>query len=758
MDGSPKTGHREALRRLRDVMAGSGTAQDRLDQIVRIVAAEMMAEVCSVYVERAGDVLELFATQGLNSEAVHVTRLQIGEGLVGTIALTAEALNLPDAQAHPNFSYRPETGEEVFASLLGVPVIRGGRVRGVLVIQNRDKRTYSDEEAEALEIIAVVIAELIASGDLVNPDEKLPLGGGRTFRSNRLAGLKINDGLAVGQAVLHTPNVTIRQMFADDIRVEHDRLRDAMTAMHAAIDELLSSSRLRAAGEHREVLDSYRRFAEDRGWLRRIREGIDSGLTADAAVQQVREDTVARMRSVSDPYLRERLSDLEDIAIRLMLHLGGGMRTDDLPDDIILIARNPGPAELLDYDTSRVRALVTEEGAATSHVSIVARALGIPVVSKVDGLMKSVDPGDPVIVDGDNGQIFIRPSEEVQAMMADTLNAREQRRSLYASMRGLKTVTRDGVPVSLSINCGMLADMQWLRETGADGVGLFRTEIPFMVRSTFPEPAQQTQIYKNVLDQSDGKPVHFRTLDIGGDKQLPYFQDNKDQNPALGWRSIRVGLDRPGMLRQQLRAMLRAAAGRDLYVMFPMIAEVAEFDTAKNVLMMERERIDRLNADGVEPPTSIHVGAMLEVPGLIWQLDALLPRVDFLSVGSNDLFQFLFAIDRGNPRVSGRYDVLSPALLSALRHILEKCAAADVPVSLCGEMAGDPLEAMALLGIGIRSLSLSPALFGPVKAMTLTVDTEELGAYMNTLLGSADHSLRRKLRAYALDHSVVLET
>lgn len=758
MDGSPKTGHREALRRLRDVMAGTGSAQDRLDQIVRIVAAEMAAEVCSIYVERAGDVLELFATEGLNSEAVHVTRLQIGEGLVGTIALTAEPLNLPDAQGHPNFSYRPETGEEAFASLLGVPVIRGGRVRGVLVIQNREKRTYSDEEAEALEIIAVVIAELIASGELVNPDEKIPYGGGRTFRSNRLGGLKINDGLAVGKAVLHTPNVTIRQMFADDAQFEHDRLRDAMTAMHAAIDELLSSSRLRAAGEHREVLASYRRFAEDRGWLRRIREGIDSGLTADAAVQQVREDTVARMRSVSDPYLRERLSDLEDIAIRLMLHLGGGVGTDNLPDDIILIARNPGPAELLDYDTSRVRALVTEEGTATSHVAIVARALGIPVVSKVDGLMKSVDPGDPVIVDGDNGQIFIRPSEEVQAMMADTLTAREQRRSLYASMRGLKTVTRDGVPISLSINCGMLADMRWLRETGADGVGLFRTEIPFMVRSTFPQPAQQTEIYRRVLDQSDDKPVYFRTLDIGGDKQLPYLQDNEDQNPALGWRSIRVGLDRPGMLRQQLRAMLRASAGRDLYVMFPMIAEVAEFDTAKNVLMMERERIDRLNAEGIEPPTNIKVGAMLEVPGLIWQLDALLPRVDFLSVGSNDLFQFLFAIDRGNPRVSGRYDVLSPALLSALRHILDKCDAVGVPVSLCGEMAGDPLEAMALLGLGIRSLSLSPALFGSVKAMTLTVDTRELGAYMNTLLASPDHSLRRKLRAYALDHSVVLES
>lgn len=758
MDGSTSTGHRTALRRLRQVMAGTGSAQDRLNEIVKIVAAEMAAEVCSIYVQRAGDILELFATEGLNPEAVHVTRLQLGEGLVGTVALTAEPLNLPDAQAHPDFSYRPETGEEVFSSLLGVPVIRGGRVRGVLVIQNSDKRTYADEEEEALQIIAVVIAEIIASANLANADENARLGGSRSFRSSRHAGIAINSGLAMGQAVLHTPNISIRQIFADDPEAEHERLRGSMATMHAAIDELLASSHLRGAGEHHDVLDSYRRFAEDRGWLRRIREGIDSGLTADAAVQQVREDTVARMRSVSDPYLRERLSDLEDIAIRLMQHLGGGVPQQDLPDDIILVARNLGPAELLDYDTSKVRALVTEEGGATSHVSIIARALGIPVVGKIDGLMKSVDPGDPIVVDGDNGQIFVRPTESVLTILTDTIKAREQRRSLYASMRGLKSVTRNGVPISLNINCGMLADMQWLGETGADSVGLFRTEIPFMVRSTFPDLAQQKRIYSDVLAQADGKPVVFRTLDIGGDKQLPYLHDDKGENPALGWRSIRVGLDRPGMLRQQLRAMLRAASGQDLYVMFPMIAEVAEFRTALHVLHMERDRIDRLNTGEIAPPRSIRVGAMLEVPGLIWQLEALLPHLDFLSIGSNDLFQFLFAIDRGNPRVADRYDVLSPALLSAVRDILLKCDAAGVPVSLCGEMAGRPLEAMALLGIGMRSLSLSPSAFGAVKAMALTVDTDELGAYMDVLLRSPDHTLRRKLKAFALDHGIVLES
>ena len=339
--------------------------------------------------------------------------------------------------------------------------------------------------------------------------------------------------------------------------------------------------------------------------------------------------------------------------------------------------------------------------------------------------------------------------------MTETLRAREQRRSLYASMRGLKTVTRDDVDISLNINCGMLADMQWLEETGADGVGLYRTEIPFMVRSAFPDLAQQTKIYRDVLDRSDGKPVHFRTLDVGGDKQLPYMDATEDPNPALGWRSIRVGLDRPGMLRQQLRAMLHAAAGRDLYVMFPMIAEVAEFMTALRVLAIERARIERQNVDA---PTKVHVGAMLEVPGLVWQLDALLPHLDFLSIGSNDLFQFMFATDRGNPRVSDRYDILSPGMFAVLRDIVARCDHAGVPVALCGEMAGRPIEAMALLGLGIRSLSLSPSLFGAVKAMTLTVDIGELSAYIDTLITASDHSLRRKLGAYALDHGVVLES
>ncbi len=750
------SGHRRALRRLRDVMAGGGSAEERLGEIVKLVAADMTAEVCSVYIMRAGQVLELFATQGLNPDAVHRTRLRVGEGLVGTVAANARPLNLPEARSHPRFSYRPETGEESYHSLLGVPVVRGGRVRGVVVIQNRAQRHYTDEEVEALEVISVVVAELIAGGELVSPIETATTQG-NAILPMRLEGVQINGGLAMGEAVLHLPRVPAPRMFAEDPDDEHDRLAGALSSMHSALDDMLETTEIAAAGEHRDVLRAYRQIAEDRGWLRRIREAIDGGLTAEAAVQKVMDDTRARMGQIVDPYLSERVYDLEDLGNRLLQHLAGKISaatTEELPDDVVLLARNMGPAELLDYEPSRVRALVLEEGSPTAHVAIVARALDIPVIGMVKGVLSQIDSSDPVIVDGDNAQIFIRPGDDIQQMTVTTMDLRRRRRAEHVAMRDVPAITRDRVRISLNLNAGLLMDLQWLGQSGADGVGLYRTEIPFMVRSEFPGVEAQTELYRNVLDQAAGKPVTFRTLDIGGDKQLPYFREVIDQNPAMGWRSIRVGLDRPGMLRQQLRAMIRAAAGRELSVMFPMIAEVAEFEAAKRVLDIE---LSRARARGAAVPVRLRIGAMLEVPGLMWQLDALLPLVDFLSVGSNDLFQFLFASDRGNPRVADRYDVLSPALLSLLRTLAARCDDAGVPLSLCGEMAGRPIEAMALIGLGLRDISMPPASIGAVKSMVRSLSVGSLRDYMATLLERPDHSLREKLRDYARDHGVDIE-
>ena len=748
---------RRTLRRIREVMAGQGAAQQRLDRVVGIIAGEMVAEVCSVYVMRAGEVLELFATEGLNPTAVHQTRLRVGEGLVGDIAAHARPLNLPEAQSHPQFAYRPETGEEIFHSFLGVPVLRGGRVRGVLVVQNRTQRHYSEEEVEALEVIAMVLAELIASGELIAPEENVPAQG-NVILASRLEGVRINAGVAIGEAVLHTPRVEINRLVAEDPEAELEKLSSAVAAMHTALDDMLESSELARGGEHRDVLDAYRMFAEDRGWLRRIRETINSGLTVEAAVQKVADDTRTRLAEATDPYLRERLSDFEDLSNRLMGHLAGAKRPgerDDMPSDIILLAHNMGPAELLEYERFGLRALLLEEGSPDSHVAIIARALDIPVIGQVQGLLSTIDARDPLIVDADNGIVYVRPGEDIRQSVGEHLAMQVQRRARYAAMRDIEPVTRDGERVSLNINAGLLIDLRTLDELGVDGIGLFRTEIPFMVRAEFPDVDEQTRIYREVLNRCGARPVMFRTLDIGGDKRLPYGQAVADsENPALGWRAIRVGLDRPMMLRQQLRALVRAASGHELCVMFPMVTEVAEFDAARAILDLE---LEREAAAGTVPPTSVRVGCMLEVPSLIWQLPALTDRIDFLSVGSNDLFQFSFAVDRGDPRLADRYDSLAPAALAMLRSVVKQCAEAGVTVSVRGEMAARPLDAMALIGIGFRSLSVTPSAVGRIKVMVLSLAASPLAVYLDSLMRSPDHSLRPKLRAFASDHGVVLE-
>lgn len=749
------TGVRSLLRSVRAIMAGHGTTQQRLDELVEVIAGEMVVEVCTVYVMRAGEVLELFATQGLNRTAVHQTRLRVGEGLIGDIAAHARVLNLADAQSHPNFAYRPETGEEKFNSFLGVPILRGGRVRGVLAIQNQAARNYSEEEVEALEMIVVVLAELIAAGDLVSPGEQMRAEG-NAILPTRLTGIQINAGSAMGVAVFHQPRVAIPEMFADDPEAEERRLLSAVSSMQEAIDDLFAANELSDRGEHRDVLETYRLVARDAGWLRQLREAIASGLAAEAAVQKVHDDMRVRMSMASNPYLRERLHDFEDLANRLLQHLDGVSPTaarEDLPEEVVLLARNMGPAELLDYEPRRLRALLLEEGSATSHVAIVARALNIPVVGRITDLLVRIDPRDPVIVDGDHAQVFVRPGDDIQQMVSDTIRAREERRQLYAAMRTEPSVTRDGIRISVNLNAGLLIDVQQLEETGADGIGLFRSEIPFMVRSELPSVSAQTGLYKRVLDLASERPVMFRTLDIGGDKQLPYFHDIGEQNPNMGWRAIRVGLDRPSMLRQQLRALIHAAQGRDLAVMFPMVTEVAEFDSARSILDIE---LQRERERGGLLPANLRVGVMLEVPGLMWQLEPLLARIDFLSVGSNDLFQFMFASDRGNPRVAERYDVLSPGLLSMLRHLVQAAGEADVPLSLCGEMAGNPVEAMALIALGFRTISMPPSQVGAVRAMIRSLDAGSLCAYIISLLNLPDHSLRRKLASYAQDHAILV--
>ena len=610
-------GPRLLLRRLREISAESVSAQTRLDKIVIQIAANMVAEVCSVYVLRADQRLELFATEGLNREAVHLTTMHTGEGLVGLIAKSAEPLALSEAQDHPAFSYKPETGEEAYHSFLGVPILRGGNTLGVLVVQNKVRRVYSEEEIEALQTTAMLLAELIASGELQAIQDPRDLA---LYRPASLKGAPIVEGIGLGHVLLHEPRVVVKQLIAEDISGELARLEQAIDAMRITIDELVAHGDRMGAGEHRDVLETVRMVANDRGWVRRLQEAVMSGLTAEAAVERVQNDARARMQRQTDPYLRDRLHDLDDIANRLLHQLTGQSYVADrssMPDNAIIVARTMGPAALLDYDPKRLRGLVLEEGGPTSHVAIVARALGIPAVGPVSGIIDIVDTGDPIIIDGSTGEAHVRPQPDVQSAYAEKARLRARRQEQYARLREVPAITKDGVEIKLHMNAGLAIDMPHLAETGAGSIGLFRTELQFMLAPRFPRMEEQRRFYKDVLDAAPDQPVTFRTLDIGSDKILPYMIKIEEENPALGWRAIRIGLDRPALLRMQIRAMLKAGAGRDLRIMFPMIANVAEFEEAKKIALGELDHIKKWK---YPPPSALHLGAMIEVPSILWEI------------------------------------------------------------------------------------------------------------------------------------------
>ncbi len=749
------SGARQLLRRLVEVQALPVDRQARLDRIVQLIAANLVAEVCSIYALRAGDVLELFATEGLARESVHRTRMAMGQGLVGTIAASGNIINTDSAQNHPNFAYFPETGEELYQSFLGVPVLRGGRVVGVLVVQNTVKKRYGDDEVEALQIIASVLAEMLATGELVDRERYTDLPGLKR-EQRRLEGQLLVEGVAVGRAWLHDAKIEITRLLADDPVQEVERLEAAIEGLRQSLDRMLERADL-GAGDHLEVLETYRMFAHDTGWRRRMREAIETGLSAEAAVRRVQEETRVRIGHANDPYLRERLLDLEDLAERLLRLLAGKASHGEakaMPAGSIIVARNLSAADLIDYDHTKISGIVLEEGSPTAHVTIVARAFDLPMLGRVERAMAQVEGGDMLALDSGHGQVLIRASEDMVDAFQAAMRDRQERRRVFDSLKDLPAVSRDGIEVELSINAGFLIDVGELEATGAAGVGLYRTELAFMSRPDFRDPEVQTGYYAAVLERAGGKPVCFRTLDIGSDKQLPYWRMPAEENPAMGWRAIRLTLDRPAILRHQLRALLRAAAGRPLLrVMFPMVAEVAEFRAARHLLELERRRaLDR----GQALPERLEVGAMMEVPSLFWQLPTLLKEVDFLSVGSNDLLQFLFACDRGSPVIGGRYDVLSPPALAFIRALVEHCRSTGVALAVCGEMASQPIEAMALVALGVHRLSLSPAQIGPVKAMLRSLDAGPLAAYVHRLLDLPDHSLRRHLSAYAHDHDIVL--
>ncbi len=739
------------LSRLRDVMAGTGEVQERLDKVVGLIAKDLRADVCSCYVMRAGEVLELFATHGLAQRAVHLTRLRVGEGLVGEVAAHAKPLALADAWSHPQFVYRPETGEDFFRSLMGVPMLQAGRVVGVLVVQTREERPFNEWELETLETVAMVIAELMAAAQVVKREELFQAEGNALLHV-RLTGVSLNAGVGIGVAVMHKPHIRIGRLVSEDPDAEQARLHQALNSLREDVDALISGSRGDATG-FGDILEVYRMFADDRGWISRISEAIASGLTAEAAVQKVHDDTRVRMQQVNDPIFRERLQDMDDLANRLLSILTGGATHAELPEDAILVCRSIGPTELLDYDPRKLKGLVMEEGSPTMHATVVAKALDIPVVAQVKGALSRIDAYDQIVLDANAGQVILRPADELIDLYSSAVEARKQQVAAYAAIKDLPAVTKDGVKISLQLNAGFLLDVQNLAETNADGIGLYRTEMPFLALPSLPDVEMQQTLYERVISGAVGKPVTFRTLDVGGDKIAASSTNVPEDNPALGWRSIRLTLDRPALLRQQLRALIRAAKGQSLRVMFPMIASVSEFDSARKLFDAE---IERHVSRGEDLPTQVKIGTMLEVPSLLWQLDKIVKRVDFISVGTNDLLQFIFAADRGNTRVASRYDTLSPAVLRLLRSVIETCSEHNVEASVCGEMAGYPLDALALMALGYRQLSMSASGIGPVRATTRAVTLSEIEPFVLHLLDSNEASIRERLRAFVRDRGIAL--
>ena len=730
-----ETESRKLLGRLRDAMAGDDPGQARLDKITHLIADSIGTEVCSIYLFRDEETLELCATEGLNPESVHQTRMRLGEGLVGRVARRREVVNTANAPAARGFRYMPETGEEVFSSFLGVPVQRLGEALGVLVVQSKDAREYSADEIYALEVVAMVLAEMTELGAFVGEGSAM---GKRHSQPVMLRGTIAQEGVAEGHIWLHEPRVVVTNPIADDPHRELERLHDSVEELRVGGDKMLALAS--ADKEQAEVLEAYRMFANSKGWMRRMQEDISRGLSAEAAVEKEQSLARARIGQSKDNYLRERLSDLDDLSNRLLRILTGqGADTGaEFPSDPILVARNIGPAELLEYGRS-LRGIILEQGSVGSHAAIVARALAIPLVVHAGRITAEALNGDHVMVDGEQGVVHLRPDDTVVSAFRDKIAMLAAAQERYTSIRKKPAVTKCGVKIALQMNAGLMADLPSLDSSGAEGVGLFRTELQFLVRNQMPRRSELVALYSRVLDAARGQRVVFRTLDIGSDKVLPYMKPNDEPNPALGWRAIRVGLDKPGIMRMQLQALIRAANGRPLSVMFPFVAQFEEYTSAVALLEKTLDAEGRL---GHPLPETIEVGTMLETPSLAFAPRKFFEEVGFLSIGGNDLKQFFFAADRENERVRRRYDTLNVSFLTFLEDIVTRCKDTNTPLSFCGEDAGRPVEALCLAAIGIRTLSMRPASIGPVKSLLLRSNLDDVYDVIDGARRRGDMSVR----------------
>ena len=732
---------RVLLKRLRDSLAEPGKGQARLDRIVKLIASSMSAEVCSIYLKKDIKTLELFATEGLRAGAVHFTKLKIGQGLVGKIAHTATPINTSNAPETKGFQFMPETGEEIFPSFLGVPVQRLGEVLGVLIVQNSFSRIYNDDEVYGLEIVAMVIAEMTELGEFTESN-----GTEITAQHNHartFEGIIGNEGIAVGKVFLHDPMIKIANPIADNPKAEKAKLSIAFKKLQTEAKKMSATNLQNKTAEYLEVFESYQMFTRDKGWRKRMEASIEGGLSAPVAVEKEQSEIRSRMSRLADPYIRDRLYDLDDISNRLIRIL---TKTDAKIDKgkvkkAILVARNIGPGELLDYGAN-ISGVILEEGSVGSHATIVARALAIPLLIKANGIRQESRDGDLVILDANNGYSYLRPEETVRKDYVDKLASQEVAQGQYLELKNKPAKTTDGTKITLMMNAGLMIDLPFLEKSGAEGIGLYRTELQFLTQEKVPKRSEQVAFYSHILDVASGKPVNFRSLDIGSDKFLPYLKRLKEPNPALGLRAIRVTLDRSGIMRMQVQALIRGAQGRPIRILFPFVTELNEFKHARRIVLSEVEKEKKLNRI---VPKEIKIGAMLETPSLAFSTDEFFQLVDFISIGGNDLKQFFFAADRENELVRARYDSLNLSYLNFLEGIVTRAKSFDTPINFCGEDAGKPHEAVAFMAIGLTNLSMRPVSIGRIKSLIRSVSLKEVRLIIKNARASGKSSVREEI-------------
>ena len=739
----------DILKALRPISESSQAPQEKLHQMLHFIRMQSKSDAVECFVLLDDTHLELFGADGAGESRIHQIFLSVRDGLIGEVARTRRSVNLADVKHHPRYVASSQQ-EDNFKGLALLPLIKWNRTVGVLVLKRQKAKEYTSGEFEILETFAMILSDFLVSDEVVDYKSALQQ---EKFISDRVKGLSLSKGYGIGQAVLHRRRQAANRIFTEDKEAELLRLEAAYQKMNQDLDAKFNATKL-GIGEHVDILETYCMLAKDKGWYKKITTNVSGGLTAETAVERAYEDMWNRLSATSDQYLRERLHDLRDISDRLLNYLSGdigGERILQDSSDIIVVAQTMGPADLMDYDYTKIRGLIIEDGTPTMHVAIVAKALNIPVIAKVKGVFASLKNGQQIAIDGHEGYIYINPDQIVSARIQAKIAEKEKLTAKLAELKNLPTETLDGQKVGLYINVGLSFDLDYLDTTGCDGVGLYRTEIPFMSSEVMPDVDRQISYYRDLYDRARDRRVIFRSLDAGSDKLLPYWGNMGEENPAIGWRSIRITLDRRAILRQQLRAFLRAAEGKELNVMFPMISDLSEFEDAKETLLLE---IEKEKKKGHVGPSKINIGLMVEVPALVFQLDEVLPKTDFISIGTNDLAQFMFACDRGNPRLSERYDVLSAPFLRLMRDIIQKATKHHVYCSVCGEMAGNPIEAMVLLGLGYRNLSTNGASYGRIKSMIRSLNVSEVSDYVDNLLKSSQKTLRPQLLAYAYDHGI----